>query len=365
MRSALVVGTGLIGTSVALALVTRGVQVYLSDVDRTAELTAASLGAGLAEEPAGPVDLAVVAVPPGAVGGVLAGLQTRGAARHYTDVASVKSGPERDAVALGCDPVHYVGGHPLAGGQRPGALGARADLFERRSWVLTPRPEAGTETLNKVLELVALCRAVPVVMEAAAHDRALALLSHAPYVVARLLAERVRRAGRDTAELSGPGTGDLAWTAAADPELWGEVLRANATAVADAVDEWAADLREAAAGLRGLAAPGRTGEPGTSGREDGGMMRGLLGEWNGEGTGVFGGRGGPPVRSRTLAVPIGDRPGELARLFADVAGAGANVTDVRLEHPEAGRTALVHLAVAEAQAGALERALVAREWPVG
>ncbi|MFJ7277129.1 prephenate dehydrogenase [Kitasatospora sp. NPDC098663] len=358
MRSALVLGTGLIGTSVALALAARGVEVYLSDTDRTAVLTAAALGAGLAEEPAEVVDLAVVAVPPGRVGDVLVDLQARGVARHYTDVASAKAGPERDAVALGCDPEHYVGGHPLAGGERSGTLGARADLFQRCSWVLTPMPEADTETFNTVLELVSLCRAIPVVMEPAAHDRLLALVSHAPYVVARLMAEQVRREGNGVVDLAGPGMGGLAWTAAADPELWGDVLRANATEVADLVEDLAADLREAAVGLRALDTAAE------SGREHGDVMRGLLGGRSMDDSGIFGGRGGLPARCRTVAVPISDQPGELARLFADVALAGVNVEDIRLEHPAVRQTALVHLAVAEAEAGSLERALSVRQWPV-
>ncbi|KWX09884.1 prephenate dehydrogenase, partial [Carbonactinospora thermoautotrophica] len=90
LRTALVVGTGLIGTSVALALSSRGVATYLADTNPAVARFAAELGAGRAEEPPGPVDLAILGVPPTHVGRVLADLQARDAAAAYTDVASVK-----------------------------------------------------------------------------------------------------------------------------------------------------------------------------------------------------------------------------------------------------------------------------------
>lgn len=132
VRTMAVVGTGLIGTSVALAARLRGVTVFLSDRDPLAARTAAALGAGLAEEPVGPVDLAVLAVPPSMVGGVLARAQRRFLARSYTDVASVKSLPVRMVLSQAPDPARFVGGHPMAGRERSGPLAARADLFHGR-----------------------------------------------------------------------------------------------------------------------------------------------------------------------------------------------------------------------------------------
>ena len=111
-----VIGTGLIGTSVALALREHGTAVWLSDTDPEAVRLAASLGAG---EPlpdgARQADVAVIAVPPSAVAATLAAAQTRGMAACYTDVASVKQLPVTQARALGCDLTSFVPGHPLAG----------------------------------------------------------------------------------------------------------------------------------------------------------------------------------------------------------------------------------------------------------
>lgn len=130
MRTALVIGTGLIGTSVALALAQRGVVVHLDDHDPEQARTAAALGAGTEEPPAGAVDLAVVAAPPAHVASLLADAMTRGVARGYLDVASVKGGPRRELEARGLDLSAYIGTHPMSGREKSGPLAATADLFE-------------------------------------------------------------------------------------------------------------------------------------------------------------------------------------------------------------------------------------------
>ena len=167
MRTAAVIGTGLIGTSVALALTRRGVGVYLADRDESTVRTAASLGAGEIGDPPARADLAVIAVPPAYVAATLEDAQRRGLAAAYTDVASVKAGPQDAAQAQGVDQATYIGGHPLAGRETSGPLNARADLFDGRPWVLTPTAATSRDALNRALELISLCGAVPVVMDAA------------------------------------------------------------------------------------------------------------------------------------------------------------------------------------------------------
>ncbi|MFD5760154.1 prephenate dehydrogenase/arogenate dehydrogenase family protein, partial [Streptomyces sp. NPDC127044] len=194
MRTALVIGTGLIGTSAALALSQRGVVVHLTDHDPEQARTAAALGAGTDEAPGGPVDLAIVAAPPAHVAATLADAMRRGVARGYLDVASVKGGPRRELEALGLDLSAYIGSHPMSGREKSGPLAATGDLFEGRPWVLTPTRDTDTEVLNLALELVSHCRAVPVVMDADAHDRAVALVSHMPHLVSSMVAARLENA---------------------------------------------------------------------------------------------------------------------------------------------------------------------------
>lgn len=357
MEDVLVVGTGLIGTSAALALKARGASVHLRDADADTARIAASLGAGTVEAPRGTVDLAVVAVPPALVAHVLVGLQAEGVARHYTDVASVKAGPQQDIIALACDTARYVGGHPMAGGERSGPLAARPDLFEGCNWVLTPTPDTDTETLNSTLELVALCRAVPVVMEAAAHDRAVGLVSHAPHVVASLVATLLEQAEDRAVSLAGPGVRDLTRIAASDPSLWVDILSANALVVADLLEELSTGLGDAVMGLRAMAATDEDKRSGGARVVENLLRRGQSGRAR-----ISGKRGTQPEQYETVTVVIGDQPGELARLFTDASRAGVNVEDVRLEHSVGQPTGLVHLSVTRDLVEPLVEALRNQGW---
>ena len=105
----------------------------------------------------------------------------------------------------------------MAGRERSGPLAATADLFEGRPWVLTPTRVTDTEVLNLALELVALCRAVPVVMDADAHDRAVALVSHTPQLVSSMVAARLEHADETAVRLCGQGIRDVTRIAASDP----------------------------------------------------------------------------------------------------------------------------------------------------
>lgn len=359
MRTAAVIGTGLIGTSAALALSSRGVTVHLRDHDRDTVRTAAALGAGTDEEPSGRVDLAVIAVPPAHIARTIADAQRAGLAHSYLDVASVKGGPRRDLEALGCDLSRYIGSHPMAGKERSGPLAATADLFEGRPWVLTPTPDTGTDTLNLALELVALCRAVPVVMDADAHDRAVALVSHTPQLLASMVAARLEAADDTAVRLAGQGIRDVTRIAASEPGMWIDILTANPGPVADVLSAVAADLDETVRALRALqSADEDKRRGGTEGVEDV-LRRGNAGRAR-----IPGKHGAAPAAYETVAVLIGDQPGELARVFADAGRAGVNIEDVRIEHSTGQQAGLVQLMVAPSAAPALAAALREQGWNV-
>ncbi|MFB7634935.1 prephenate dehydrogenase [Streptomyces sp. NPDC056149] len=359
MRTALVIGTGLIGTSVALALSARGVQVHLEDHDHAQALTAAALGAGTAEPPPGPVDLVVVAVPPAHVAEGLAAAIRRGAARAYIDVASVKGGPRRELEALGCDLSGYLGTHPMAGKERSGPLAATADLFEGRPWVLTSSPGGDTEVLNLALELVALCRAVPVVMDADAHDRAVALVSHTPQLVSSLVAARLKGADETAVRLCGQGIRDVTRIAASDPAMWIDILSANPGPVADVLTAVAADLDATVQSLRALeSADDVQRGTGAGGIEDV-LRRGNAGRER-----VPGKHGAAPAAYEVVAVYIGDQPGELARIFADAGRVGVNIEDVRIEHATGQQAGFIQLMVEPQAVPVLTAELRERGWSI-
>ncbi|WP_328948361.1 prephenate dehydrogenase [Streptomyces sp. NBC_00184] len=352
MRTAVIAGTGLIGTSIALALRERGITTYLTDADPAALQTAEALGAGRAEEPREVADIAILAVPPVQVAPVLAMLQKRGTARFYTDVASVKGLPSKRIEALGCDLTSVVGGHPLAGGERSGPLAARADLFEGRPWVLVPSAVTSDSALNCALELTALCGATPVLFGAEDHDRAVALVSHAPHLIASLAAARLLDGNESALRLAGQGLRDVTRIAGGSPALWTDILSANAGPVADVLEAFAGDVLEAVAALR-RSAEGRGGGPELSEA----LQRGVDGRAR-----IPGKHGVPDAAFTAVEVSVGDSPGELARLFTDVAAAGSNIEDIGIDHSAKQLLGRASLAVAAGTEHALAQELRHRGW---
>jgi prephenate dehydrogenase len=348
-----VIGTGLIGTSIALALRERGSTVWLTDSDPAAARLAADLGAGelLPDAPNDPADVAVIAVPPAAVAATLAEAQTRNLAHSYTDVASVKQLPVADARNQGCDLTRYVPGHPLAGREKHGPAAARADLFLGRTWALCPLPETSEAAVQAVTDLVRTCGAVPVRTDPAAHDRWVALISHAPHLVAAAMAARLEEAPGEALDLAGQGLRDVTRIAAGDTALWTQILSGNAAPVAEVLAAVAADLAEAA---RVLA------EDDDSDKAVAALLdRGQAGVAR-----IPGKHGGAPREFAVVQVVIPDQPGELARLFEAAGAAGVNIEDVRIEHSPGLPVGVAELSVRPAEAGVLLDALEAGGWPV-
>jgi prephenate dehydrogenase len=235
----LVFGTGLIGTSVALALRAKGADVWLSDRDEATAQLAADLGAGTVvpdlRDAKGIADVAVLAMPPAAVAAALALGQEHGVADVYTDVASVKGLPVEQVRQLGCDLSSYVPGHPLAGRERHGPAAARADLFLGRTWALCPLPETSPAAVEAVTALVLACGADPVITDPETHDQWVALVSHVPHLVAAAMAARLAPSvvPADALRLAGQGLRDVTRIAAGDSALWTQILSANAGPVAE------------------------------------------------------------------------------------------------------------------------------------
>jgi prephenate dehydrogenase len=311
-RSLLVIGTGLIGTSVALAARRAGVTVFLADRDRAAARVAESLGAGLARAPGAPVDLALIAVPPAHVGPVLRDAQQQRLARAYTDVAGVKGEPERDALRLAPDPSTYVGGHPIAGRERSGPLAATADLFTGKPWVLSPSEWTGDAALRTATALAGLCGAVPVRLTSAAHDAMVAVTSHVPHLMASLTAARLHAAPPGTETLVGQGVRDVTRIAAGDPRLWADIVRSNAPAVAAVLREVCGDLTRLTAAVDSLAGAGPQDRDQAVRAVTDVLARGVAGAVLTR----------PPTVPTRLRVVLDGEPGALGRLLRAVAGYG-------------------------------------------
>ena len=362
MSSLLVVGAGLLGTSAALAARQAGWEVWVEDRDPQALALAVDLCGAPAGPPAREPDLCLVCVPPDATGAALADASRRYLTSIVSDVASIKTKPLREAEEWGADPARLVGGHPMAGREIGGARGARADLFEGRPWVVTPGV-AERSGVDLVRSLAEACGAVPVEMAAEAHDEAVALVSHAPQVVASLTAARLAGAGDGAVGLAGQGLRDVTRIAASDPGLWTQILAANAPALTAVLAGLHADLGAVLAALERLA-PGEAAQR----ADDVAAARAVVSdalERGRAGRGRIPGKhGAPPQPYAVVSVVVDDRPGELARIFNEAGALGVNIEDLSIEHSPGQAVGLVELAVAPAAAGALRADLRARGWRV-
>jgi prephenate dehydrogenase len=307
----------------------------------------------------------VLAVPPRATGAALAAAQAAGLARWYTDVASVKTLPVRQAQAAGCDMASFVPGHPLSGRERSGPAAARADLFLGRPWVICPDPPVPAAGLAAIAALARTCGAEPAEVSAAEHDRWVALVSHAPHVLSAAMAARLADASDGALSLAGQGLRDVTRIAAGDTGLWTQILAANAVPVADVLAAVAADLAavaEALADTAQAAGPGiGTGPPGGPDLK---VLAALLVQGGAGVARIPGKRGGPARAEAAVQVVIPDRPGELARLFQAAGEAGVNIEDIGIEHSPGLPVGVAELTVHPEAVGRLTEALAANGWPV-
>jgi len=344
-----IVGTGLLGASIGHALMNRGVDVILHDASRANVTLAIDYGAGRAPADGDRPGLVIVAVPPDVTADVIAAELQAWPDATVTDVASVKSGILAELTKAGADLSRYVGSHPLAGRERGGAISARADLFFGRPWVIT---EGDTARRRIVEDLVLDLGAVPVTMTADEHDSSVALISHVPQVVATLLARRLGGAPEPAVGLAGQGLRDTTRIASSNPELWVQILGANAAPVVDILRSYRDDLDTMLTALERPDAPG--------------SRRAIAEVLAGGNAGVarIPGKHGQARQFSQLVVMVDDKPGELARLLTEIGEAGVNMEDLRLEHSPGAQVGLAEISVLPESKQGLVAELEGRGWKV-
>ena len=376
LRRVHVVGAGLVGASIGLALRNQGVEVFLSDLDDRRLRLAAELGAGepltISSSGAGeddevsqidgaadPADLVVLCVPPAQIAYVLLRVQRLGLGGTYSDVGSVKTRPQVEAERLGADLSKFVGGHPIAGRERTGPGNARADLFVGRPWVLTPTPETSEAAMSTATALVELCGARVVRLSPEDHDAAMALLSHLPQALASALASRLTGVNAEWLGLAGQGFEDMTRIADSDPGLWAEIAAGNAQRLAAELRGISSDLAALAQGVADSADAGDAAESQGSAAFSAVVQAGNLGR--ARLPGKHGAHRQPYV---PVPVVVADEPGVLARLLTDAGAAGINVEDLSLEHSPGAPVGLCELLVRPESASELQRVLHERGWSV-
>jgi prephenate dehydrogenase len=344
-----VVGTGLVGTSVALAAARIGTRCRGFDADplvleRAAARGALEPAASLAEVVAD-AGLVVVAVPVGAAPEVVREvLAAAGADAVVTDVASTK----RPLASL-ADP-RFVPGHPVAGGATGGPARAAADLFDAATWFLAPTDASSAESIALVERFVVSLGARPVRTDAEAHDRLLALTSHLPHALANLLMLRVAEAAKeDEAPLAfaGASVREMTRLAGANPAVWSDIFLGNADEIAAALAGFRGSLDELEQALRGgdrvsIEASIATAAAARERLESFAYKT-------------------EPAQLNRIRVRVPDRPGVLARITQILGAAQINLEDFELRHVSPEYGGVLVILVAGADNAARARELLRRE----
>ena len=347
-----IVGTGLLGTSIGLALREHGVDVILDDASPSSLDLAIDYGAGRRGHPDDEPQLIVVCVPPDVTARVVAVELAAHPTALVTDVASVKVAPLEALRASGADLARYIGSHPMAGRERSGAISARADLFIGRPWVIAGHDAISYRRAAPVEQLALDLGALPIEMDAAEHDRNVALVSHAPQLVSTLLARRLGGATDSAVSLAGQGLRDTTRIASSDPELWVQILGANSAPVAEILRALRSDLDEVLGALDDPTAPG--------------ARRTIAETLAGGNAGVarIPGKHGQASHFSQIVVKVDDRPGELARLLTEIGEAGINMEDLRLEHSPGAQIGLAEISVLPEAEERLVTELEGRGWKI-
>lgn len=327
MARALISGTGLIGTSIALGLRNLGWDTLGWDTNAAALDGAVAAGAvdpvdRIDAVDLGPDDLLVLASPPASVIATLTDLAT---GALVIDVASVKT-PIVGAARI----QRFVGTHPMAGREVTGPDAARAALFRGATWVIVPGT-AGEADIDTVEQIVIDLGARPVRMTAEDHDAAVARISHLPQILAAALLEGAQQAP-GSMDLAAGSFRDLTRVAASDPGVWMDILSANRSEVARAV-EW---LRERLAAVVG------SDEDLEETLNEARRLRAALGH----GLGI-------------VRVTLEDRPGEMAAVGRALAESGVDLRDLQLRHAPYGGGGILTLSVRSGHEAALSSSLEA------
>lgn len=350
-----VVGTGLLGTSIGLGLRGRGVAVFLSDPSPTNQAVAVDIGAGLplarldGEQP----ELVVVAAPPDVTADVVERALADYPEATVVDIASVKAGILAELRSRGADLGRYVGTHPMAGREKSGPVAARGELFTSMPWVLCPTAETQPRAVETARALAVDLGAVVAEFGADEHDEAVALVSHVPQVVSSLVASRLQGTPLHALSLAGNGLRDVTRIAASDPTLWVQILGANAGKVVEILHGIREDLNRVIGTLENPTAPGA--------RLD---LAQLISEGNAGQSRIPGKHGGPPQAYAWLTVLVDDTPGQIARLLTEIGEIGVNLEDLRLDHSSGQNVGMVEISVLPNKHELLIEALNDRGWRV-
>lgn len=344
MKGVRIVGSGLIGTSIALALSAADIPVEMTDSDpHRAALAQDLVGTKGLEQ----VDLVVLSLPTSQLQQVIKTEFELNPKSVFMDVGSVKTKPVHEIELTSQISRRFCGSHPMAGREIGGPEAARSDLFMGRPWIYTPTKNCDGDVLERVVELIQILGATPIQMTPDEHDSAVALISHLPQISASLLAKQLHLGPTAWLALAGQGVRDSTRIAASDPKLWREIIGMNREQIRPFLMKMNEDLSNLISEFDDDGAIESFIEQGRSGRER-----------------IPGKHGGRPRDYTFLPIVLEDKPGQLAALFQECADAEVNIEDLSIEHSPGQFTGLITLALSAVDAEKLSAHLAGRGWNV-
>ncbi len=349
-----IVGTGLIGTSIAMAAARVGSTVSGWDADpRTLSLATGLTGirgARSIDDAVTGADIVVVCSPVPSIPELVTHALAAAPTAIVTDAGSIKGPVVRDVADLaGADAARFIGGHPMGGSERSGPEHASASLVDGIVWVLTPDERAEAEAVASLEAWIERIGGRPMRMSAARHDRLVAFVSHLPQIASTALMGLAATEEADEPDillLAAGGFRDLTRLASSNPALWSQILLSNRDAIAEAIDLYSARLAD----LRAMVVEGR-GSDVEETFDDAKRARLRL-------------AAKPQVRAgvAVLQVQAPDRPGALAELTSVLAEHSVNIEDLQIVHSPEGGRGTVHLTVAATSADDALRVLASRSF---
>ena len=341
-----IIGTGLIGTSIALNLAEKGWPIELVDIsERELELAKALVPSAKKLDS---VELVIVATPPSLALDAIVSAHKLNPQALILDVGSVKSKLQDEVASFPEIEERFIGTHPIAGREKRGAASARSDLFLERAWIICPSEKSPSSALEKIIDLVKTLGANPYIMSPREHDNVLARISHLPQVLSVALASSISDLGGDLS-LAGQGLRDMLRISASDGRLWAEILLANQEDVIDAVEDFQDILESLLEAIED---------------NDESKIVEIFDDVKNISKMVSAKHGMKPREYFYLNVVIEDKPGQLSALFNECGEIGVNVEDLNIEHSPKQETGLIRLALSDADANSLESHLKAKGWKV-
>ena len=341
-----IVGSGLIGTSIGLALGAKGVAVTMVDIDSQSAALAQDLVGERAPDAA--PQITVIASPISTLSSVIRAEIETGINLGFIDISSVKVNPVLEVEATNLDMSRFLPSHPMAGREVGGAESARGDLFQGRPWAIDPAG-VSEELLAAGRELIELCGGIILEIPVGEHDKAVALVSHLPQIMSSLLAAQLEGAPAHWLDLAGSGLRDTTRIAASNPTLWREIISANSQALSPLIEKVIDGLTDL---NRALISPDSAENAVDEFIKSGNRGRSM----------IPGKHGGVARNYTFLPVVIEDKPGQLAALFDECAVAQVNVEDLSIEHSPEQYTGLITLALSQTDAAKLYEHLLQQGW---